>query len=140
MFLVMDPEEADSERLLSGPQGRLLARMLGAMGSNEADAYFASILPRHTPMADGAALVAAGLGEVLRRHVTLAKPERVLAFGTNILPLLGHDVAHDPQSLREINHEGQRTPLMLSEGLDSLLAMPRLKARFWHRWLDWTAN
>lgn len=138
MVLVVDPEESDRDRLLSGPQGRLLARIFAAMGLEETQVYLASALPRHTPMADGTALVQAGYADVLIHHVKIARPKKILAFGTNILPLLGHNAAQDPQSLREINHESASTPLLVTEGLDSMLAMPRLKARFWRRWLEWT--
>ena len=39
------PEEADRDRLLSGPQGRLLANILGAIGLDESAAYIAAALP-----------------------------------------------------------------------------------------------
>ena len=138
MVLVVDPEEEDREHLLSGPQGKLLARIIAAMGLDETQVYLASVLPRHTPMANGEALAQAGYDDVLIHHIKLARPKKILAFGTNILPLLGHNAAQDPQSLREINHDVARVPLLVTEGLDSMLAMPRLKARFWRRWLEWT--
>lgn len=138
MVLVVDPEEGDRDRLLSGTQGKLLFRMFAAMGLDETQVYLASALPRHTPMADGETLSRAGFAKVLLHHVELVRPKKVVAFGTNILPLLQHNAAQDPQSLREINHESANTPLLVAEGLDSMLAMPRLKARFWRRWLEWT--
>ncbi|MEM9017931.1 MAG: ABC transporter substrate-binding protein, partial [Verrucomicrobiota bacterium] len=52
MVLVIDPEQNDRELLLSGEKGKLLQRMLAAMGMNEDRVYIASALPRHTPMAD----------------------------------------------------------------------------------------
>lgn len=140
MILVTDPEESDDETLLSGAQGRLLARMLKAMEIGENRVYIASALPRFTPMADGQTMLQAGYAEVLEHHVALVAPRRVLAFGANILPLLGHDMAQDSRSLRELNHETGSIPLMVAEGLESMMGMPRLKANFWRRWLDWTAN
>lgn len=140
MVLVIDPEERDSERLLSGPQGRLLTRMLEAMGLDEAQTYIASALPRHTPMADTAGLAASGLDSVTLHHIKLAAPKRVLAFGANIPPLLGIGLTKDILSLREINQSSSSTPLLFSEGLDSLMSMPRLKARFWRRWMEWSAD
>lgn len=138
MVVVVDPEAEDRDRLLSGPQGKLLAKALAAMGLEEEQIYLASAVPRHTPMADGTALAQAGYADVLLHHIKLARPKKILAFGTNILPLLGHNAAQDPQSLREINHDDERVPVLVTEGLDSMLAMPRLKARFWRRWLEWT--
>ncbi|QFT78046.1 hypothetical protein [Erythrobacter sp. THAF29] len=138
MVLVVDPEQGDAEKLMSGPQGLLLDKMLAAMNVAEDKAYIASALPRHTPMADTAAIAAGGMDEVLALHITLAKPKRILALGRGILPLIGHDRAQDHSSLREIHHGGATTPLLVSEGLDSMMSMPRLKARFWRRWIEWS--
>ena len=138
MVLVIDPEEADRDQLLSGPQGRLLANMLNAMSLSDDQVYYASALPRHTPMADTTAANQAGLGAVLALHVQLVAPKKLIAFGSNILPLLQHGITKGETSLREINQNSSSHPLMVSEGLDSLMAMPRLKARFWRRWNEWS--
>jgi DNA polymerase len=114
--------------------------MLGAMGLNEEQVYVASALPRHTPMADTHAATRAGLAAVLARHIELVAPKRILAFGANISPLLQNGVSNTETSLREINHSGSSQPVMVSEGLDSLMAMPRLKARFWRRWIEWSGR
>lgn len=140
MVLVVDPEERDDDRLLDGPQGRLLSRMLAAMGIGEGEVYVASALPRHTPMADCTTLAATGMDAVVLHHIALAAPKRVMAFGTNILPLVGLELTKDILSLREINQKPGRLPLMVSEGLDSLMTMPRLKTKFWRRWIEWTGD
>ena len=140
MVLVTDPEQGDRDRLLSGPQGELLEAMLRAMGFDEGQIYFASALPRHTPMADTPAIAAGGMDAVTLHHIALAQPEAVLVMGTNILPLIGGISTKEPQSLREINLTGSSKPALLTDGLDSLTAMPRLKARFWRRWIEWSAE
>ncbi len=140
MVLVIDPEEGDGDHLLSGPQGNLLERILSAMGLGEDQVYFASALPRPTPMADTAALAAGGMDAVTLRHIDLASPKRVVAFGSNIPPLLGHALTKELSDLREINQTSRSIPLLVSEGLDSMIAMPRLKARFWRRWIEWSAD
>lgn len=139
MVLVVDPEDGDRETLLSGAQGRLLANMLNAMSIAEDEIYLASALPRHTPMADTDALVASGIGAVLAHHINLVEPERLIAFGTNIPSLLQHGVTKDETSLREINQNHATQFALVSEGLDSMLTMPRLKARFWRRWIECSA-
>lgn len=140
MVLVMDPEAGDAETLLSQAQGRLLTRMLAAMGVPESDAYVASAVPRHAPMVDADALARQGLGAVLQHHIGLVSPRALLAFGTNILPLLGHTATQEPAAAEDFQLQGSSIPLLASEGLDSMMAMPRLKARFWRRWLDWTGK
>lgn len=140
MLLVPEPEREDGAMLLSGAQGRLLDAMLAAMGIASDAVYFASILPRHTPHADWHAAHAAGLGDVLARHVALVAPKRLLAFTGNILPLLGHDPANSPAVLRQFNHEGTSVPLFAARELAAMIERPRWKAGFWQSWLDWTAG
>lgn len=140
MVIVAEPEPGDSQFLLSGPQGRMLDAMLAAMGIAPEMAYIASALPRHTPAADWAGLAAAGLGDVLRRHIKLAAPQRILALGGNILPLLGHDPTLSAEILPQFNHEGFSAALLPAPDLASLLARPRARAGFWQRWLDWSSK
>ncbi|MFM7404252.1 MAG: hypothetical protein ACKO1N_09240 [Erythrobacter sp.] len=135
MVLIPQPEEADRERLLSGPQGRLLANILAAMGLAPSAAYLAAALPSHTPMADLAGLAAGGMDAVTAHHIDLVAPRQVIAFGSGLAPMLG---AVNEQSLREINYVAGKVPLLMSETLDALMEMPRLKARFWRRWMEWS--
>ncbi len=139
MIIVPEPEREDGERLLSGPQGRLLDGFLAAAGVAPESVYAASILPRHTPMADWADVAARGFGAVLVHHVLLVRPRRIIAFGQNALPLLGHDPANSPAVLRTFNHEGATIPLLAGRSLAALLERPRWKAGLWQGWLDWTA-
>lgn len=138
MLLVPHPEAEDRETLLSGPHGKLLEAMLAAMQIAPDQAYFASALPRHTPHPDWDALLRSGIAEVLAYHIALAAPKRLIVFGGNILPLLGHDPAKSGQTLHEFNHEGRSIPLLPAMELGVLLGNPRRKASFWQRWLDWT--
>jgi DNA polymerase len=140
MVLIIDPEQSDNEALLSGPQGRLLSRIIAAMGLNQESVYFASALPRHTPMADTATIAASGMDAVTQFHVNLVSPQKLLAFGAGIPPLLGHGLTNDLSLLREINQTTPPIPLFVTEGLDAMMAMPRLKARFWRRWIEWSAK
>ncbi|WP_394727887.1 uracil-DNA glycosylase family protein [Altererythrobacter sp. GH1-8] len=135
MVLVATPEAEDREQLLSGPQGRLLSKILAAMQLQDDEVYFASAVPQALPLADGQDLLRAGFARVLAHHVALVGPTRILAFGTNILPLLGHDAAQQTDSVQEYASQGEAVPLLVTEGLDALASMPRLKARFWRRWL-----
>ena len=53
MVLVPQPEESDRDRLMSGPQGRLLANILAAMGLEESEVYLAAALPAPAPAPSG---------------------------------------------------------------------------------------
>jgi len=139
MAIVAEPEREDQEQLLSGPQGRLLEAMLAAMGHTPEQLYLASALPRHTPMADWSAAGASGLGSALAHHVALVAPKRIIAFGSNVLSLLGNDLPNSDQILFPINHGERTVPLLAAADLGILLARPRAKARLWRQWLGWTA-
>lgn len=138
MVLVPEPEPEDAESLLSAARGRLLASFLRAAGLDPSEIYLASALARHTPAADWASLVSGGLGAVTLHHISLVRPQRVISFGRDILPLFGHDPAQSPASLRKINHQGSSFPLLAERSLDFMLARPATRSGFWQRWLDWT--
>jgi DNA polymerase len=140
MILVADPEEGDAETLLSGAHGKLLAAITAALGLGENQVYLASALPRRTPMPDWNQLAAEGLAAVVRHHIALARPERLLTFGTGISSLLDNDPANSPAFLPAINHEGRSLPLFAAMDLAALLARPRAKAGLWQRLLDWTGT
>ncbi len=144
MVLVPAPEAGDGDTLLSGPEGRLLANILAAMGWDESKVYIAAALPCHMPMADLGALAAGGMDAVTALHVSLVAPQRLVAFGTGLGPMLGSGLGGHAttgeQPLREINHAGVKTPVMVSETLGAMMDMPRLKARFWRRWIEWSAT
>ncbi len=137
MVLVPQPEEHDRDRLMEGPQGRLLTNILAAIGLDEASVTIASALPCHTPMADLASLAESGMDAVLTHHIALAAPQRLLVLGTGLAPMLG---PQGNQPLREINYNGGKAPVMVSETLDAMMDMPRLKSRFWKRWIEWSAS
>ncbi|KHK91722.1 uracil-DNA glycosylase family protein [Novosphingobium malaysiense] len=139
MVLVEEPEAEDSDALLSGPQGRLLDAMLAAFGIQREAIYLASALPRHTPAPDWSALIERGIGQVVAHHIALAAPERLLVFGGNILPLIGHELPQRPAVLRQFNQEERTIPMLASWGLTALMRQPRAKPVLWRAWLEWTA-
>ena len=138
MVLVATPEPEDRETLLSGRQGRLIDAILKAFGTPRPEAYLASALPSHAPLADWAALAANGMGEVLAHHIALAGPQRLIVFGRDVSPLLGHDPAQAAQSSLRFNPYGLSVPLLYAPSLEALLERPALKRALWRRWLDWT--
>jgi DNA polymerase len=148
MILLSQPEASDAMAgtLLSGPQGALLSAMLAAMGVAQGDVRLAAVLPRHMPQPQWAEMNNNGLGAVIRHHVALARPRRIVAFGGNILPLLGHALPQSPAVLTDVNQKGAGStevlesvtvPIMAMPDLGMLLERPRAKAVFWHHWLGW---
>jgi DNA polymerase len=138
MVLVCQPEAEDTATLLSGAQGALLGNMLAAFGLAPEAARIASLIPSCVPHPDWPGLDRAGWGALARHHLALAAPRRLLVFGQVALPLLGHDPAQDSAAFSQVAHEGGVVPALCAPDLDTLLHRPRLKARLWQRWLEWT--
>ncbi len=138
MVVVAQPEPTDSASLLAGRQGEFCGNILAAMGLESDQVYFAAALPRHMAMPDWRALHTAGLGAILRHHIALAAPERVLLLGQAILPLLDHDPAQMPATFALDRHGGGAVPAFASRDLPTLSGSLRERANFWRRWLEWT--
>ena len=137
MVLVDHPEAGDSDRLLSGEEGRLLDAILRAMGIEPSQAYVASVLPRHMPLPDWDALAAAGLGELALHHVALAAPQRLITFGKHVSSLLGNDPAKSADPGRHFYQVGAGIPALAAPALGTLMARPRGKAGLWRALLEW---
>lgn len=138
MVIAAEPEREDQDSLLSGPEGRLLDAMLTAFGFAPDKAYVASALPRHTPMADWAELMQAGMGKALAQHIKLVRPRTVIVLGNNVLSLMDNGSANSGQISGHFNHETLSMPFFVATELGMLLARPRAKGRLWRQWLDWT--
>ncbi|GMM94494.1 hypothetical protein [Qipengyuania sp. MTN3-11] len=130
MMLVGQPDPQDRQVLLSGEQGRVLDAFARAAGLSENRIYVASALPRPTALPDWNALGLRGLGDLLRLHVELAAPRRLLVFGRTLAPLLGAT----PET-REVDGR----PLLVAPSLESIDRSPARKKRFWNQWLEWSS-
>jgi DNA polymerase len=123
MLLVPMPEDVDRDELLSGPAGRMAQLLLRAMEVAPASAYLASVLPRHTPLADWNGLASRGLADIVQHHIALAQPRRVLVLGRVIASLFEPD-----------------QKVFLGPGLDELQRSAQRRQRFWRSWLEWTGE
>jgi DNA polymerase len=140
MIVAAMPGAEDHDTLLSGRVGRMIDGFLAAAGLGRDQVYCASALPARIAAPDWTALASTGLGEVLRHHCALVRPQRVILFGeAGISALLGHTPPHKPTHLPPINHDGPMIPALYGYDLDAIVARPALKAGLWSRWLDWTA-
>jgi uracil-DNA glycosylase len=132
------PEADDGETLLSGAHGRLIANMVRAMGLAPEEVYLAAALPRHMALPGWADLAADGLGDVLRHHIALAAPRRLLVLGSDVLSLLGHNPAQASPAFNQIEIQGREVPLLSGYAPGRLLDHARLRADLWQRWLEWS--
>lgn len=138
MLVVGQPEESDTDTLLSGPLGRVLSGFLRAARIDEEQVYLASALPRHTLRPDWAEVGTAGYGDLLAHHIGLVAPERVIVFGADILALFPHEPAQDSAILRRFNHDVRHISLLPARDLANLARRAGFRARFWQQWLEFS--
>lgn len=132
-----DARASEADALLQGPQGRLLANILRALGLTLDNAYCASALPGPMAEPDWNDLNRHGLGTILAHHIALARPERVLLLGSALPLLLGHDADAPPEGLTRLDSPAGKLPVLTTFAPDRLLGHARQRARLWHRLLDW---
>lgn len=137
MVIVPEPEEGDTDRLLNGANGRMLANVLTAMRVDPASIYIASVLPCVVPAADWSEIAEARIGRVALHHISLVKPARLLVMGANVPPLLHNQPAHETDVLTQIQHESGSTSVMTARTIANLRNLPGERARFWRKWLEW---
>lgn len=138
MAVVPQPEADDREVLLAGEQGELLANFLRRAEVAENEVYVAAALPRHTPMADWRGLQRLGLGALLRHHIELVRPARVILFGQDVISLVGHSPAQNPAFSLDFNQQRGSVPALTARSLEHMLRVPSARKRLWQDWLDWT--
>ncbi len=131
--LVTDvPEAGDSEILLSGPAGRLLDRMLAAVGQSRESVYLLPLAWARPLTGRIAPDDEARLLELARHHLTLLGPKRLFLMGQSANRVL---IETNGESLtnpiRPVNHFGAKTIAVASYHPRFLLERPATKGEAW---------
>jgi DNA polymerase len=101
-------EDAAAGQPIGGDAWKLAERMLAAIGIKAADAYSASLSCFHSPGTRLSPNDREAYAEIARRHIALAKPERLILFGDGpCLALLGKRLVEARGHVHKI--EGVRT-------------------------------
>ncbi|WP_231639058.1 uracil-DNA glycosylase family protein [Sphingomonas profundi] len=135
LMLLLDMPDGDDAlegRLLAGPAGRLLDRMLGAIGRDRASVYLATILPARPAGGQLDRVDAAPAIRLAARHVALAAPRALLLCGDGATrALLGTSMLAARGRIHKINHDGGTVPAIATFHPCRLLEQPAQKAGAW---------
>lgn len=134
MLLTAWPEIDDQRdgALFSGPAGQLLDAMLRAIGMARGDCYLASLAITRPPGGRCDEQDMADLDRLLWHHLRLAKPERLLLIGSDIVRMAaGLPLADARGKLLDINQDGGKVEAVAVAHPAMLLARPAQKAAAW---------
>lgn len=127
-----DREDDAAGALLSGSAGRLFDRMLAAIGRDRPSVYLTALAVKRPPAGRVAPEASDKLDALIRHHLSLAAPKRVLALGNAASrAITGMDVAHARGVLRPVNHDKGTTEVVASFHPRFLLERPAAKADAW---------
>ncbi len=127
-----DREDDAAGALLSGSAGRLFDRMLAAVGRDRQSVYLTALAVKRPPAGRVTDEAGQKLEALIRHHLSLAAPKRVLALGNAASrAITGLDVADARGSLRVVNHDGGTMEVVASFHPRFLLERPAAKADAW---------
>lgn len=131
--LVTDvPEAEDSEKLLSGAAGRLLDKMLAAVGQTRESVYLLPLAWARPVTGRIAIDEETRLLELARHHLSLLKPRKLLLLGQSASRVLadGGEISLT-NPIRLVNHFEAKTETVASYHPRFLLERPAAKSEAW---------
>ncbi|PKP99516.1 MAG: uracil-DNA glycosylase [Alphaproteobacteria bacterium HGW-Alphaproteobacteria-13] len=134
MLLTAWPEIDDQRDgvLFSGAAGALLDMMLRAIGTTRGQCYAASLAVTRPPGGRCDARDGAELERLLWHHVALARPQRLLLIGGEIVRMAADRALADARGqLLDINCDGRKVESVAVAHPAMLLARPTHKAAAW---------
>ena len=129
-----EPEDAEAGQLMAGEIGRLFDRMMAAIGRDRTSIYLSAMAPARPIAGQVDAALAHHLGEIARRHVSLARPRALLLFGDQpARALLGKGTIEARGRVHDVELDGGATRVIATFHPRHLLRHPAHKA---HAWAD----
>lgn len=133
LMIVTDlPEFDGTPALLDGPVGRLFDRILAAIGQSREAIYLVPLCAARPITGQVPRDLEDKLGEILRHHIALAAPARLLLLGqATSRAVLGTDVDKNREGLTPFNYSGGTCDVVAIRHPRFLLNKPAAKADAW---------
>ena len=127
-----DGDEVAAGKLGSGATGKLIARMIAAIGVDWADCYWTALATTIPATGELPGSSLPGLADFIRHQINLVDPAHIVMFGSSTCQaLLGLDLMEARQHLQYINYVGGKKAVLTTFHPRTLLARPQMKAQAW---------
>lgn len=133
------PEPDDTDALLTGPSGRLLDRMLAAVGMSRDAVYLASLAVARPITGRIPAEAQPRLVELARHHLGLIRPRKLLILGQTtscVLPETSDAAGFN--RIHEINHSDAKMRVLATYHPRLLIERPAAKSEVWRHLLPFS--
>ncbi len=134
LMIVTDLPEFDGSTpaLLDGTAGKLFDRILAAIGQSRDSIYLVPLCAVRPITGQVPRDLEDKLGEILRHHIALAAPARLLLLGqATSRAVLGTDAGKNPEGLTPFNYSGGTSDVVAIRHPRFLLNKPAAKADAW---------
>ena len=132
MVLTDIPEASDTDSLLSGSEGRLLDRMLAAIGLKRDSVHLAALAWARPLTGQVPAESEAKLIELALHHIALVGPKKLLLLGQTANRVLGTtNGSAFGNGIHDINHSGGNTEVVATYHPRFLMERSAAKAEAW---------
>ncbi|WP_439571031.1 uracil-DNA glycosylase family protein [Sphingomonas sp.] len=134
LMIATDLPEFDGSTpaLLDGPAGKLFDRILAAIGQSREAIYLVPLCAARPITGQVPRDLEDKLGEILRHHIALAGPARLLLLGqATSRAVLGTDAARNHEGLTPFNYSGGTCDVVAIRHPRFLLNKPAAKADAW---------
>lgn len=134
LMIVTDlPEfEGSAPALLDGMAGKLFDRILTAIGRSRESIYLVPLCAARPITGQVPRDLEDKLGEILRHHITLVAPGRLLLLGqATSRAVLGSDADKNQEGLTPFNYSGRQSAIVAIRHPRFLLNKPAAKADAW---------
>ncbi|MCA1197488.1 uracil-DNA glycosylase [Sphingomonas sp. R647] len=134
LMVVTDLPEFDgtAPALLDGAAGRLFDRILAAIGQSRESIYLVPLCAARPITGQVPRDLDEKLGEILRHHIALAAPQRLLLLGqATSRAVLGTDADKNREGLTPFNYSGGKSDVVAIRHPRFLLNKPAAKADAW---------
>lgn len=136
-----EPEDAAAATLLSGPAGRLLDAMLGAIGATRDSAYLAALAAARPLAGQIPADAEPRLAALARHHIGLVAPARLILLGQATKRVLATTSRSEyGNSGCDINQSGRNMEVAAIDAPRFLMKRPVAKSEAWKQLLHFSGG